>query len=126
MQALSSTTNGELDTIVVPAQKEGFERVFLGEHRWRAIRISGGMLPKIKWIAAYQSNPISAVTHVAPVAHIEPYGESGKYQVVFSEPAESIKPIPFGNAPSGMMQGPRYTTYRKLVTANSLVELLSK
>lgn len=117
---------GELDTIVVPAQKDGFEKVFLGENRWRAIRISGGMLPKIKWIAAYQSQPISAVTHVAPVAHIEPYGESGKYQVIFSEPAKAIKLIPFGNAPSGMMQGPRYTTYQKLLTASSIQELLTK
>lgn len=122
----SVTANDDLDTIVVPAQKEGFERVFLGENRWRAIRISGGMLPKIKWIAAYQSNPISAVTHVAPVAHIEPYGEGSKYQVVFSEPAKEIKPIPFGNAPSGSMQGPRYTTYRRLLVANSIVELLQK
>ena len=41
------------DTIIVPAQKEGFERVFLRENCWYAIRISGGMLEKIKWIAAY-------------------------------------------------------------------------
>jgi len=32
----------ELDTIIVPAQKEGFEKVFLGEDCWHAIRISGG------------------------------------------------------------------------------------
>lgn len=122
----ATTPNGELDTIVVPAQKEGFDAVFLGEGRWRAIRISGGMLPKIKWIAAYQSQPISAVTHVAPVAHIEPYGEGGKYQLIFSAPAKAIKPIPFGNAPSGMMQGPRYTTYQKLLTAGSVLDLLTR
>ena len=39
------------DTIVVPAQKEGFEKVFLGSDCWYAIRISGGMLEKIKYIA---------------------------------------------------------------------------
>jgi hypothetical protein len=46
----------EKDTVIVPAQREGFERVFLGEDRWRAIRVSGGMLPRIKYVAAYQSS----------------------------------------------------------------------
>ena len=37
-----------VDTVIVPAQKDGFEKVFLGEDCWYAIRISGGMLDKIK------------------------------------------------------------------------------
>jgi hypothetical protein len=41
------------DTVIVPAQKEGFDKVFTGENCWHAIRISGGMLKKIKFIAAY-------------------------------------------------------------------------
>jgi hypothetical protein len=98
----------------------------LGENAWWAIRIGGGMLPKIKYIAAYQSQPISAVTHVAPVASIEPYGDSGKYKLIFSEPAKTIGPIPFGSAPSGTMQGPRYTTYEKLQKAKTVSDLLGK
>ena len=70
------------DTIIVPAQQEGFEKVFLGEDCWYAIRISGGMLDKIKYIAAYQTQPVSAITHYAPVSRIEPYGEEGKYKLV--------------------------------------------
>jgi hypothetical protein len=116
----------EPDTIIVPALKEGFQEVFLGKHCWFAIRIAGGMLTKIKWIAAYQSQPISAVTHVAPVKHIEPYGDSGKYKVVFAEPARPITLIPYGDAPSGFMQGPRYTTYSRLMTAKSVQELVGK
>ena len=88
----------ERDTIIVPAQKEGFERVFLGEDCWYAIRISGGMLDKIKYIAAYQTQPVAAVTHYAPVDRIEPYGEEGKYKLLFSEKAKAIDPIPFGDA----------------------------
>jgi hypothetical protein len=105
------------DTIIVPAQKEGFDRVFLGEDCWYAIRISGGMLDKIKYIAAYQSQPISAITHYAAVSRIEPYGEVGKYKVVFSDKAKKIGPIPYGDAPSGAMQGPRYTSFVKLQAA---------
>jgi hypothetical protein len=116
----------ENDTVIVPAQKDGFEKVFLGEHCWHAIRISGGMLQKIKWIAAYQSQPVSAITHAAPVSRIEPYGEGGKYKLVFSEPAKPIKPIPFADAPGGAMQGPRYTTYSKLLVATKLTDLVGK
>jgi hypothetical protein len=49
----------EIDTIIVPAQKDGFEKVFLAANSWWAVRISGGMLPKIKYIAAHQSQPVS-------------------------------------------------------------------
>jgi len=114
----------DIDTIIVPARQEGFEQVFLGEDCWYAIRISGGKLPKIKYIAAYQSQPVSAITHYAPVDHIEPYGEGGKYKVVFSEPAKKIGPIPFGNAPIGAMQGPRYTSFDRLKTAKQVMDLM--
>ncbi len=113
----------EPDTIIAPAQKDGFEEVFVGQHAWWAIRIGGGMLPKIKYIAAYQSQPISAVTHVAPVASIEPYGEDGKYKLIFTEPAKAIEPIRFADAPTGSMQGPRYTTYARLMAAKKVAEL---
>jgi hypothetical protein len=122
----TNTASDEPDTIVVPAQKDGFERVFIGENAWWAIRLSGGMIPKIKYIAAYQSAPVSAVTHVAPVAKIEPHGDSGKYKVIFSEPAKAIDPIPFGDAPSGFMQGLRYTTYAKLLKAKKVTDLIVK
>ena len=111
------------DTIIVPAQKKGFDEVFLGEDCWYAIRISGGMLNKIKYIAGYQSRPVSAITHYAPVSRIESYGEAGKYKVIFSEKAKKVGPISFGDAPSGTMQGPRYTSISKLQTATKLTDL---
>jgi hypothetical protein len=114
------------DTVIVPARKAGFEDVFLGEDCWYAIRISGGMLDKIKFIAAYQAEPISAITHFAAVDHIEPYGEDGKYKLVFSAKAMPIGPIPFADAPTGSMQGPRYTTLEKLKSAKKLTDLISK
>jgi hypothetical protein len=64
------------------------ERVARHNKYWARIH----MLPKIKYIAAYRTQPISAITHVAPVARIEPYGESGKYKLIFT-----------GDAPSGAM-----------------------
>jgi hypothetical protein len=82
------------------------------------------MIPKIKYIAAYQSSPISAITHAAPVARIEPHGDSGKFKLIFSEPARAIGPVPLGDAPSGFMQGPRYTTYERLLKAKKVTDLM--
>jgi hypothetical protein len=121
----ATTSTGEIvDTIVVPAQREGFEKVFLGENAWYSIRIARGMIPRIKYVAAYQTQPVSAVTHVAPVASIEPYSDSGGYKLIFSEPAKAITPIPFADAPLGMMQGPRYTSLQRLREAKTVADLV--
>lgn len=118
------TTKGARDTVVVPAQKDGFEQVFLGENAWYAIRISGGMLGKIKYVAGYQTAPISAITHVAPLDRIEPYGDEGKYKLIFSEPAKKLdRPIPLGGS-RGLMQAPRYTNFEKLKDARRVADLI--
>ena len=82
------------DMLVVPAQQEGFERVFLGENQWYPIRIKKNRIPQIKWIAAYQVSPVSAITHVAKVKEITPYESTNKYVVTFDGFAKEIKPIP--------------------------------
>jgi hypothetical protein len=84
------------------------------------------MLEKIKYIAVYQTQPVSAITHYAPVDRIEPYGEGGKYKLIFSMKAKPIGPIPFADAPQGAMQGPRYTTFAKLTAAKKLTDLTGK
>ena len=125
-QSVSSKTAGagELDTVVVPALKEGFEKVFIGEQCWHAIRISGGVLPKLRWIAAYQSSPISSVTHYAPIKSIEPYGDGSKYKINFSEPAKALpSPIPFNDAAPGTIQGTRYTSIGSLLSAKKIADL---
>ena len=118
------THKNEIDTIVVPAQKEGFEDVFMGQNSWYAIRIGGGNLNKIKYVASYQSLPISAITHYAPIERIEPYGEEGKYKLIFSEPAKKLdREIPFGSSQSGSMQSPRYTNFERLKRAKEVKDL---
>ena len=119
----SVATKDTLDTIVVPAQEDGFNEVFVGENCWYAIRIGGGKLKDIKYIAAYQTAPISAVTHFAKVESIELYGDGGKYKLNFSAPAEPIGPIMFGAAKQGSMQSARYTTHQKLASAKEIMDL---
>ena len=114
------------DTVIVPAQQDGFDEVFLGQHCWYAIRIGGGMLPKIKYIAAYQSNPVSAITYYAKVDRIEPYGDEGKYKLIFAEPAKALpQPIPFADATTGSMQGPRHTSLANLLSAKRISDLFT-
>jgi len=114
----------ELDTIVVPANEEGFNEVFLGKNQWYAIRISSSMIDRIKYIAGYQTKPISAITHYAEVSKIEKYKDSGKYIVYFKEPAKNIGPIKLTTGKSGTVPySPRYTTYEKLIKAKKLEDI---
>lgn len=113
------------DTVIVPAQEDGFQEAFIGENRWYAIRIGGGRLKEIKHIAAYRIAPLSAITHYAEVESIEPYGDGGKYLLNFKGPAKEIGPIPFGNAKIGLMLSPKYTNFEKLNTAKQLTDLFA-
>jgi len=117
---------GEKDTIVVPGHEDGFVETFIGEKAWWAVRISGGMLQKIRYIAIYRTAPVSAVTHYAVVASIEPYGEEGKYKLLFSgEPKELESPIPMGDSQPAIMMGPKYTSFSKLKSAGKVADLFS-
>lgn len=80
----------DIDTILVPAQEEGFQSAFIESNAWWQIRISVSMLDKIKHIAAYRTAPVSAITHVAEVDRIEKYKDTNKYILYFKEPAKEI------------------------------------
>ncbi len=112
----------EPDTIVVPARQEGFKETFLDDDCWYPIRISDSKFDSIKYVAGYQSTPVSAITHYAPVARIESYGEEGKYKLIFSEKAKAIEPIS-RDLPPWSVQSPRYTTLAKLLSARKLTDL---
>ncbi len=120
---LKSKPIDDRDTIVVPAQEEGFRKVFLGENSWYAIRISGGMFDNIRYIAGYQTAPTSAITHYAEVKSIEPYGEDGKYKVNFTSKAIQLDSPIRNDIQKGAMQGPRYTEFNKLIQAKKMSEL---
>jgi len=112
------------DMLVVPAKEEGFKRVFLGENRWRAVRISRKYLSHVRYICAYQTAPISAVTYWAEVEKIEPYGDKGKYQLFFKGKAQKLNhPLQNENLPRGFMQGMMYTNFDVFKKAKSLKEL---
>ena len=123
IEPVKEKSNEEKNTIVVPAQEEGFNRVFLGENSWYAIRISGGKLDDIKYIASYQTAPVSAITHYAEVKSIEPYGEEGKYKLNFVDKAIKLDNEIEFDLPQGAMQGSRYTNIDKLLKAKKMSDL---
>ena len=112
------------DTIVVPAQEDGFSEVFLGEDCWYAIKMQAKYIPQIKHIAAYVTAPTSAITHVAEVASIKPYEGGNKYIVTFKQPAMKIGPIPLADGGiSAVPRSPRYTKRDRLSAAKKLVDV---
>jgi hypothetical protein len=114
----------EIDTIVVAAREDGFKETFLGENMWRTVRIHSRMLPKVRYVAAYQVAPVSAITHVAEVARIELWKDTGKYALHFKEPAKKIASVPL--VPGGKVmapQAPRYTSFARLQKAKTLDEV---
>lgn len=110
-----------VDTIVVPAQEDGFNETFLGENRWYQIRINASMISQIKYLAIYQVAPISAITYYAEVESIEPWQEGSKYVVNFKTNPQKIGPInlvPKGRVKA--LQNSRYASLRRLQAAKNL------
>jgi hypothetical protein len=82
------------------------------------------MLDRIKYIAGYQTAPISAITYYAEVDRIEKYKDSSKYVVHFKGPAKKMEPIKFTEKKKGVApQAPRYTTFNKLMKAKTISEV---
>ena len=116
----------ELDTIIVPAREDGFNEEFLKNDRWYAIRISGAMIDKIKYIAAYQVSPISGITYVAEVDRIEKYKDTNKYMVLFkSGTVKKINKVGLGQKKGLAPQAPRYSSYKTIISAKSIDDLWS-
>ena len=114
------------DTIIVPTGKagHGFEDVFIAERCWYWVRLTEKRIKSLQYVLAYRPAPVSAITMKAKIKDIEPYGDEGKYRINFDGPAEEIDPIPFGDAKSGAMQGPRYTSSNKIQAAKKLTDLI--
>ncbi len=112
------------DTVVVSAKRETFEEIFIAKNCWSKIPMSGKMHNKIKYLAVYQTHPVSAITHFAPVERIERYLNTRKYILYFSDSPKELKPpVIFVPCTNLQVQGPRYTTLEELTAAKYLTDL---
>lgn len=122
-----SSDADELDTIVVPARKDGFESEFIKNKQWFAVRISGVMRNKLKYIAAYQVAPVSGITHIAEIDRIEKYNDTNKYIIYFkNNTLQEINKIGLGKKKGQAPQAPRYSSYKEIMRAKSIDDLWSK
>jgi hypothetical protein len=115
----------EWDTIVCPAREDGFKHAFLENDAWWAIRISPTLIPQLKYIAMYETQPVSQIRWVAKIKQngIQPYKNTGKY-IVYIEKKKRINPINLDKNKKGTApQSPRYSTYDKLSSAKFVSEL---
>ncbi len=114
----------DFDTIICPAQREGFEHAFLDKKAWWAIRINDQKIAAIKYIAIYQVAPISAITHYGEVDRIEPYQDGKKYIVYLKDDSiELEKPIKLGKDVNLSPQGSRYSTLERIKKAKTFKEV---
>ena len=115
----------ELNTVVVSARQDGFEQEFLQNQCWYAIRIHASMLDRIKYIAAYQVAPVSAITHYAEVATIKKWNDTNKYILQFKGTARELTPaITLDKDKKGLApQAPRYTAIDRLLKAKKLSDV---
>ena len=111
-----------LDTIVVPAHPKGFNDVFVNECRWTNLKIDGRRLHEVKFIAVYQTKPISAITHYAEISSFESLQKGGRFDVLLKGKPRNVGPVPFTDADICAVQGPRYTSLSLVQTARNLTE----
>lgn len=113
----------DFDTIVCPAFEDGFKEAYINQNAWWAIRISQKAREQLKYLAIYEKLPVAAVRHVAEIDRIEPYKDSGKF-IVYLKNKKEIGPIELDKGKKGVApQGPRFTTYEKLLKSKRLSEL---
>jgi hypothetical protein len=125
VQPTAQVIKSVAEVVIVPAQPEGFQEAYIGQNAWWAIRIAAKHRDNLRWVAAYQVNPVGAVTHIAEIDRLEPFGDEGKFKIYFKGPARKLDmPIPYGNAPSGAMQGSRYCTKQVFDQAKSVADLV--
>ena len=110
----------DLDTLVVPAHPKGFREVFLEKRKWQNVKIDKRRMFSLKFIAVYQTAPVSAITHYAEIERLEPTQRVGRFDALLrGEPIE-ISPVRYTNADICAVQGPRYTRLELLLAASHL------
>ncbi|KAB2770258.1 MAG: hypothetical protein AB7I42_08500 [Bradyrhizobium sp.] len=110
----------ELDTIVVPAHPKGFNEVFVKEHRWPNVKIDRRRIENVKYIAVYQTGPVSAITHYAEIASFEALKQTGRYDLFLKGGPIAVDPVPYTAADVCAVQGPRYTKLKLVLSARHL------
>ena len=118
----------DYDTIVCPSTASGFRNAFIDKGAWWAVRVGQPNIPKLKYLAIYESAPISAIRHYAKITKIEPYPDKpGKYIIYHDGDVKEFDPhIVMGDNHQLALFGPRYYKLSTMKKSTSLAELTDK
>ena len=115
----------KIDTIIVSAHDDGFRNVFLDKNCWYSVNLNNNIIKKLKYIAIYQTSPISAITYYAKIFRIELYENTGKYIIYFKGKPIKLKTIKLDKDKGHLApQGTKYTNFKKLKCAKKYSDLL--
>ncbi|EDK72614.1 hypothetical protein TM7_0243 [candidate division TM7 genomosp. GTL1] len=98
------------DTIVCPGDQAGYIEAFVNENAWWQIRIGKSNLSKLKYIAIYETAPVSAIRAYATITDIEPMPDRpGRYKIHHDGSIIKLdRPVDLGANKSLSLQAPRY------------------
>lgn len=123
-----SIDSRNFDTIVCPAKDDGLNNAFIAKNAWWAVRIGTQNIDKLKYIALYESKPISAIRYYAKITSIEPYPDKpGKYIVKHNGDIKKLdNPVSIDANPELSLYGPRYYLLKDILSSKTLAELTDK
>jgi len=117
----------KFDTVILSANGRGFEETFLGEKEpscWYPCRISDARQDRLKYIAVYRGQPISAITHYAKIEKFEFDPKRGCKVCYFDgSPIQLPHKITLGKKDSCYFIGAKYTSLESLLSAKTADEL---
>lgn len=115
------------DTVVFSSRERGFEETFLGEREapcWYPCRISPAREPRVKYIAIYRGQPVSAITHYAKIKEFQDDPERHEKVCIFDgAPKKLPHEIKLGSRSACYFQGTKYTSLESLLNAKKTDEL---
>ena len=121
IKKVESGQKPDWDTIVCPAKEDGFIEAFLGKKAWWQVPLRQQTIPFIKYIAIYQSGPISKITYYGKVKEIKPYENTGKFIIYLDgDPIKLDNPIGHGKNKYLHPQGSKYAKIKDILIAKSL------
>jgi len=115
------------DIIVCPGQNWGIEEVLLKQHRWYAVEINKERISSLKYLAIYEKKPIKGIRYIGKIKKIQPYNDSGKYEILLDGSVKKIKIIKRSkNKPNLAPQNRQYTLKKLLDKAEWLEDIFGE
>jgi len=113
----------QFDTIVCPADEDGFREAYIKKNAWWEVRLSKEKRESLKYVAIYETSPVAAIRNIAEIDKIVPYGDTKRF-ILHLKNKRHVTPIQLDrNKRNTAPQGPRYTSYKKIIKAKNLSDL---